>query len=334
MKPSPILARRLRRTLAAATVATAAALVVACGGGTAQIEPYVAKRVLVFGDETSVLTAAGPQPEFDPAGTPGPDGVSGRKYSVNAVGTSGAIDCSQEPVWVQALANLYGIVFAECNPNAVADPQGKMFARVGARTTDIPAQVDALVAAGGVAEGDLATVLVGVNDVIELYAQYPTRTEAELKTELRARGVALGTQINRLIELGARVIVATAPDIGLSPFALAENSVDPDRARLLSALISELNAGMRITILNDGRFVALVLADEMVQAMVKLPSSFAIANATAAACTVKLPDCLPTTLAQGASSAGWLWADSRRLAYGGQQRLAVLAEARARGNPF
>lgn len=331
MNPSLTLASRLSRTLAAAAVA---ALVVACGGGTSQIEPYVAKRVLVFGDETSVLTPAGPQPEFDSAGAVGPDGVSGRKYSVNAVDGNGAVSCTAEPIWVQTVASLYGIVFAECNPNAVADPQGKMFARVGAKTTDIATQIDALVASGGAAAGDLATVLVGANDVIELYAQYPARTETELKAELRARGVALGVQINRLVDLGVRVIVATAPDIGLSPFALAESAADPDRSRLITAMISEVNAGMRITILNDGRFIGLVLADEMVQAMVKVPTSFALTNATAAACAVALPDCLPSTLAADAASATWLWADSRRLAYVGHQRLGLLAEARARGNPF
>ena len=41
---------------------------------------------------------------------------------------------------------------------------------------------------------------------------------------------------------------------------------------------------LRIAVLNDGRFVGLALADEMVQAMVKVPSAFGVANVTDGAC--------------------------------------------------
>jgi len=122
----------------------------------------------------------------------------------------------------------------------------------------------------------------------------------------------------------------------LTPFARAEKAAhtDVDRAALLSRLTAALNAALRVTIVNDGRKLGLVLGDEMSQAMVEHPSSFSIANATEAACTVALPDCTADTLVDAAASNTWLWADDLRLAYGGQYRLGVLAQNRARNNPF
>ncbi len=332
MISSLFLAPHWRRVL----MATVVGVVSACGGGTSQIEPFVAGRLIAFGDELSVLTPAGPQPEFEPGGEPGSDGVSGRKYGVNALTTENAVDCAAEPIWVQALANHYGMVFAECNPGAVAEPRGRMLAQVGAQAADLAAQIDALVAAGGVVDKDLATVLIGANDVVSLYKQFPARSEAELIAEIKTRGDGAAVQINRLIDLGARVIFSTVPDMGLSPYGLAEKEAhtDTDRSALLSRLTSAYNVRVRVGILNDGRFIGLVLADEMVQAMALVPTAFGLVDAKTAICTVALPDCNANTLIADARSSSRLWADGRRMAYGGHTRLGALAVARANGNPF
>lgn len=303
-----------------ALVAAAVALLVACGGGTSQVETFKAARVVAFGDELSALTS------------------TGRRYGVNAVTEAGAIDCASQPIWVQAVASVYDHVFAECNPNNVVDPKATMRAALNARVTDVQAQIDAQLAAGGFGQGALATVLVGMHDVLDLYAQFPTVSRTALLAQARTQGELAGRQVNRLVDLDVRVVVATVPDQGLTPYAIAQKAAntDTDRAALLSDLTTEFNAGLRTTILNDGRFVGLVLADEMVQAMKVSPSSFSLANVTGEACleTVAVPDCTTLTLNSGADATTWLWADDLRLANGGQSRLGLLAATRARDNPF
>lgn len=315
MSLNQFLGRRLRRGLL--TLSAAAALA-ACGGGTSQVEAFVAERVFAFGDEASVLTS------------------DGRKYSVNTLNASSVRDCSLEPIWVQSVASLYGLVFAECNPNAVAEPKARMAAAAGAMAADLAAQIDAQVALGGVGTKTLATVMMGANDVLSLYAQYPARSADDLVAEAGRRGEVVADQVNRLVGLDVRVLIATVPDQGLTPFALAEKAAhtDTDRAALLSRLSAALNGSMRVKIVNDGRLLGLVLADEMVQAMVKFPGNFGLANAVGAACTTALPDCTTSTLVTGASSSTWLWADTRQMAYGGHLRLGTLALGRATGNPF
>ena len=310
------LARRCRPAVLAAT----AALLVACGGGTSQIEVFIAERLVAFGDESSVLTPAG------------------YKYSVNQLTDTDALDCESRPIWVQALATAYGLVFAECNPDNIADPRATMRAVVDARAAGLAAQIDAHVAAGGFGADAMSTVLIGAHDILDLYALFAagTDTRADLLVEARRRGEIIGRQVNRLVDLDVRVIVSTVPDMGKTPFAIAEKAAntDTDRAALLSDLTYELNAGLRTSVLNDGRYVGLILADEMVQAMNKSPASFSLSNITGTACTAALPACTTDTLVTGADPLTWLWADTTRMGYGGQNRLGLLAISRARGNPF
>ncbi len=313
---------RLRHGLGLAALA-GLGLLTACGGGTSQVEDFAPLRMIAFGDETSVLLA------------------DGRKYGVNILDGNGALACQSEPIWTQAVARRYDFVFAQCNPNAVAEPRALMAAAPGAKVADLAAQIDAQIAAGTLGTRTLVTVMMGANDVWELYDRFdqdPSLDTGALLNELRTRGERLAAQINRLVDRDVRVIVATLPDLGKSPFALAERAAhtDTDRAALISRMVAALNARMRANIVNDGRFVGLVLADEMVQALVKAPSSFGIANADEAAClaTAPLPDCTSQTLVPNGRSNTWLWSDGRHLAFGGQVRLGNLAVTRASDNPF
>lgn len=315
--PAFLSLRPRRRAVKSLLAAVAVAALVACGGGTSQIEPFAPGRLVVFGDELSALTS------------------DGRKYMVNVL-EEGSLDCATQPIWVQSLASIYSFVFAECNPDNVVEPKAVMRAAAGARTVDVVTQIDTQLAARGVDSNTLATVLVGANDILDLYGSFPDEPRATLLQQARTRGAATATQVNRLVSAGARVIVSTVPDMGLTPFALAEKAAnsDIDRAALLSDLTTEFNAGMRTTVLNDGRSVGLVLADEMVQAMVRSPASFGLGNVTEAACAAALPNCTTATLVTGADPSTWLWADSLRLAYNAQNRLSTLAISRARNNPF
>jgi hypothetical protein len=317
--------RHLRHAMAG--LAAVAALA-ACGGGTSQYESFVAQRVIVFGDDTSTLT---------------PDG---RKYGVNGTTatdngdgtTTHTINCSSNPNWAQSLASLYGFEFAECNPNRVDTPRAIMRAFAGAEVQDIQVQIDAQIASGGFRDKDLVSMLAGANDIIDLYQQYPARSEADLAAELGARGKQLALQVNRLVDFGAKVIIATVPDMGLTPYALKQRLEfdDTDRAALLTRLTAAFNDQLGVNIVLDGRVVGLVQADLRTQAMVKSPGSFALANVTSAVCldTAVLPDCTDQTLVENGTANNWMWADDLRLSYGGQAQIAALAVDRARRNPF
>ena len=303
----------------AVTGAAALALVAACGGDSTQQEVFVPERLLVFGDGNSVIAQ------------------NGRKYSVNGLTSTGEFDCTLEPIWVQQLASLYGFTFAECNPSATAAPKARMLAGVGARVSDVSAQVEAQVAAGGFRDKDLATVLAGGNDVLDLYRQYPALSEDTLLAEARARGRRLAQVVNRLVGLGVKVVVSDLPDMGMTPYALGERALGGsgfDRAALISRLTRAFNEQLGVNIVLDGRFVGLVQAQLRFEAIARFPAAFGLANITQPICTVALPDCTTATLVPNAVTSQYLWADDTRLAPGGHAQLASLAADRAQRNPF
>ena len=295
-----------------------AAALASCGGGTTQQQAFLPDRVIAMGDETSLVQA------------------DGRKFAVNALSATDTIDCSSNPMWVQTMASSYSFVFSQCNPSAALVTNAIMRAALGAKVAELKTQVDAQVAAGGFNSKDLVTMLVGANDVLELYAQFPARSEADLISEARTRGERIAEQVNRVVGLGGKVIVATVIDLGLSPYARAQKAAftDTDRAALLTRLVAALNGRVRVGIVNDGRLVGLVLADEMLQAMVISPASFGLSDATTAACNVALPGCTSKTLVDTATATTWLWADGTRMSAAGQARLGLLGQQRALNNPF
>ncbi len=308
-----------------AVSATLIAVLAACGGGGGQIEPFRPTRLLSFGDEASVITPAG------------------LKYSVNDFkrGTDGAItapetlDCTSRPIWTQSLASQFGLVIANCNPNN-ATVSSALYAQVGAKVADVRAQIDQHLASGTVGPKDLITILVGQNDILELYRQYPTLSEDQIKAELTTRGQALADQVNRLANANGRILVATTTNPGETPFGLAEKAAntDTDRAALLGRLNESFNIAMRLRLINDGRLIGLVLSDEAITQAVRFPSATGFVNVTAAVCNVPLPNCTANTLVTDGNASTWLWADNLQLGPSGQSRLASAALSRAVNNPF
>lgn len=306
----------VRRALMAAATCVLALGLASCGGGTSQVETFVPLRLITLGDEMSTFT---------------PDG---RKYAVNALAADGTTpDCKTLPLWTQVVANAFGFGFTEC-PVGTGDQKARSWATAGARAADLKAQVQAQVAAGGFLDKDLVTVMIGTHDVRDLYLQSKTTsppTKEALLEAAKDRGIEIARQVNALVDLGAKVIVATIPDVGLSPWGIAQGT---EGAALLKELTAALNGRIRVNILNDGRFVGLVLADELSQTAARVPAAYSLTDASTAACTVAPPACTTATLAANATADTWFWADSTWLSAGGHRQLGALAEARARLNPF
>ena len=330
-------ANRIGRLAASAGLVLASALLVSCGGGGSQRNSFTAKRVFAFGDETSVITA------------------DGRKYSINALKADNVtIDCVSNPIWVQSVASLYGLVFPECNVNAVPAPASRIYATNGARVADLAAQIDLQVAAGGFASDDMVTVLVGSNDIVAQFSRYPGVGVDQLAEELKLAGAAVAVQVERLVGLGPKVLISTAPDLGRAPFAGDRSA---GSANLNPSVLTKLSTGFNDGLLaelarraNDGHKVGLVQLDTYIQAVDNLRArgGGGFVNTTLAAClpAAPLPDCTTLTLGtdkaaipppaviSNATATTWLWADALHLSAGGQAGLSSLAVSRAQNNPF
>jgi outer membrane lipase/esterase len=291
-----------------------AALLAACGSS--QVETFTPSRLIVFGDESSAFEAGVSQ--------------NRRKYAVNGFASDGVThDCRALPIWTQIVAEGYGFGFDEC-PVGTGVQKAVSRAAAGAKVADLATQINNQLAAGGIGASDLVTVLLGTNDVKDLYAQLGTLDRAALLQEARSRGVTLGQRVNEIIGRGARVVVSTLPQLGRAPYGATRD------ASLLNDLTYQLNDGLRVTMINDGHKVALVFADELVQIASSTPSSLGLVNASAAACkaTAALPTCTTSTLDGAASASTWLWADDTWLAHGGHRELGSRALTRVRASAF
>jgi hypothetical protein len=304
--------------------ALCAALLGGCGGSSSRVEDYVPTRLVAFGDELSLINA------------------DGSKYSVNALKADGTtLDCATYPVWSQAVANGYGMVFAECNPAAVATTAAVMKAAAGAKVADVVAAVAAYQATTVFTPQTLVTLMAGQNDILAAYTAYNagTLTRAAAKTQVAAVGKTLGTLVNTIANQGsgARVLYATPPNLGYSPYAAAEatRTGDADRTTLLRELMLAFTEGLRTEVINDGRYAALITADELTISLsdtTKLVVN-GLTNITDAACTVAMPGCTTATVVGGAAGT-YLWADAQRPGVLFQARVGAAALNRARNNPF
>lgn len=313
----------------------AATLLASCGGGT-QVERFVPRRMIAFGDEASVMSS------------------TSAKYSVNAVQYDTTttpptpktdLDCNTNPIWIQMVAGTFGLLFAECNPNAAA-VTAQTLATAGAGVNDVASQITQFTSGDSLTNKDLVTVMAGANDIVALYQQFPGQDANSLQAAAAAAGDALGGQIIRLADLGAKVVVATAADQGLTPYAAAEDLANPGRAAFLSALSFQFNAALRLKleeVKDGGKSVGLVVFDERLQDMVRNSPNYGLVNNNGAACldTAVLPNCTVTTLKKvpesgtlDATAYTWLWADKLRFGPSAHSQLGSMAASRAVNNPF
>lgn len=316
-----VVSQKLKRGLALAAVA-AAALVAGCGGGgTSQIDPFRPTRVIAFGDEGGTILQ------------------SGKKYGINGLNAdTRQVDCRMNPNWSQILASGFGFVYPQCNSDFIALPQGIMHAFAGAKVADVRDKIDQHLSNDRFGPRDIVGVMVGVNDIVELYRQFPAQSRDSLINEAKARGRLLADQVNRIANANGRVVVSTIFDVGLTPFGQREKlqQTDIDRAIFLDELSVAFNTALRLNLLNDGRLVGLVLTDETVQQIARFPTAFGFTNVTSAACRTDVApqDCTTETLVPDASITQWLWAGDTLLAPSAQDRIGKQFLGRAQNNPF
>ena len=317
-------------TRAVLGVAAAGALVAlaSCGGGTYQQQTFVPARILSFGDESSRL-----------------EGAQGLKYSINGISTATLqIDCSQNPIWNQALANSYSLVFADCNVNASFETDAVDLTTVDGTVDDVVNKVAAFQAGDTFNGNDLVTIWVGMHDVLAEYQANATGDESVLLTDMNEQGQKLAGVVNAIAAAGAKVILLTIPDMSYTPYGYVESQRgDFDRAKLLSDMSTQFNLGLRSNILNDGSKIGLVLVDDLVRNATRSPGSYgliSLPNQTYGCLdSAPLPTCTPDTLRNDPSTgqqatSSFLWADATHLGNVLQTQIGNQAVSRAHSNPF
>ena len=340
-----------------APVALAAALLAACGGGTSQVQAFKPDRLIVLGDENSLI-----EDFVDAAGK-----HDGFKYTINDRSSTTSAKCLALPIAAQSVAALYGFAFQQCNPNAITPQAFILAARgatVGSVSTGLAAQLQKVKTAtqgNDLGAKDLVMLQIGGNDIIELYERtLGGLSPADAVAEAQRRGTLAANQVNdAILATGARALVITVPDLGLSPYAVNANKTKPGASGLLGSLTYEFNAYLRTRIdasRYDGRNYGLVLADDIVAAMSKLPASLLAAPAVASVAACEIADGLSadqvasavlkcnttatvssTTeikLVEGTNSGSHLWASDRHIGPSAQSRIGAQAQSRAGTNPF
>lgn len=311
--------RRLRLGLAVAAVLAAAA----CGGSGDTVDTFDPRRLIVFGDEASVLTGT-------PAAVPGPAASQpapiGSKYSINTLDTeatdsspaedlepragdpanrgSGFGNCVSARLWIQILADEYGFGFEQCKDEKPV--RAFTFAEPGATVAGVKAQIDAFLQSDDFSSRDLVGIYVGTNDIHQIYLGVTSASQCKYDPSdpnssgsaaraARRRGGDLADQVARVADKGdgGRVLFVTVPNQGDTPFARGENRthVDFDRRDCLEQLTDAFNGGLRAEAPNDGRIAGLVAFGEDIAAIIlDEPDDFDYDNTTDAACTTPSPD--------------------------------------------
>ena len=193
--------------------------------------------------------------------------ADGRKYTVNAVRTTARATprSTARPTrsGCQCWRRGYGLVLPRVQPATTrpSPAQPHLRRRAGAQGRPTwPRRSTQHLAADAFAEqrpGDACWS--ARNDVLAQYARYPDASEARAAAaELEAGRRGSAGQVNRIADAGGKVLIATVPDIGLTPFAIAEATANTTgRAALLTRLTERSTRSCVAKIINDGRAIGL-----------------------------------------------------------------------------
>jgi outer membrane lipase/esterase len=344
-------AAALRRGLVAVSL-VGSVLLGSCGGSVSSQE-FAPKRMLVFGDEANVLTGGSPAPSRD-----------AKKYTINGLDGNSELDCRLNLLWVQWLASNpdYNFVFEQCNFNNAAVTAFN-YATAGAKVADAVGQVNAWLNAGNsFGPTDLVTVMVGQNDIIEIYKAYVAAGDTSQAAQDQAvtaafnSGKTLAALFTSVITNSsnskARALYVVIPDVGKTPYGLSQ----ADGGALLSRMTfgvgdkyEGFNLALRTNIVNNGKSLGLVDGYNLFFNLTNNTDNFAnnngIFDLTGAGCLpanqpAYNPDapnayCSSSTLVNNANgSAYYLWADQTHFGIQAHFLLGDRARFLAENNPF
>lgn len=340
--PFAALLRRGRNLIAPVALA---ALLAACGGSVSRVEPFQPEKLVVFGDELSLLISSN---------TTGAVAPVGYKYSINVLTTDSStgattLDCASNPVWTQVVASSFGLQFAACGATS-ATATAQMNAGIDATVDQVVQQVSTYRGQGGTFNSKtLVTVQAGLHDVISAYeaVKAGTLTDSAAVTQVEAKAVTLANLINDIASSDGRVLFLTVYSLKYAPYWTAQSSTDQGRTANIDYLTQRFNNTLRKTVNNNGYTTGLVLADSTINSMHDAPkpgSSYSLDDVATAACvSAALPLCTTATIATdnsanstrtAATSGNYLWADDRRPGPAAHGIIGANAVSRARNNPF
>ena len=204
------------RTLKALCAVMAATLLSACGGASSTVDPFVATRVIAFGDGFNYVDGAGA-------------GLStvqtGETYNTIA----------------GRIAARYGIVVKRVADgatvlNPLASTGGFSYATANARVADVDAQITAfLSSAGSVAKKDLIIIAVGNWDIYDAYTNGVTSMDSNAS--------ALVASIQRLTTAGAEhVVVMPAINMARTPWAANKSLAGIQQLSITTSSLPGLNS--------------------------------------------------------------------------------------------
>jgi len=263
-------------------------LLASCGGG--KREAFQPGHMYMFGDEYSYI-------DINQADS---NDNTYERYSVNWVASLSPTKYSSiyPAIWAQYVSSHYIKGASPC-ANTASD-QMSLCSAPGQTVADTINTINTK----SFQKDELVLIMAGTHDILNQYRNFKADPGniGTYANNARQAGISLAQKINAIITTGARVAVATIPDIGLSPYAAGEGTLrDHTQAmecsssyqpsigqysKALSYLTACFNQGLRGSdgITNDGRKIALISTFDWSVLIARSPSSYGVTYPFAAQC--------------------------------------------------
>ncbi len=255
----------LRRLLLALSCATAA-LLAACGSGSI-VDPFTPTRILSVGDSFSDL------------------GQDGRRYTVN----DDTIN-----IWSQQAALNWGLPLIASNKGGLSYAHGDALVS-GPTGHSIEAQITELLSKNTLQSGDLVFVNGGLADIMTNVATLGFSAQAT--ANVQAAGTALGAQVQRLVNAGAKHVMV----VGVYPLGLSPMGISSGQSTNFTNITLAFNNALKLSMVNLGENVLYLDSAQYYGNVYYTPTNFPPLNnsVTEACITVLVTDCTPATIRPG-----------------------------------